>query len=144
MPSAERMGGIWGGLRQGRAPSRSPVARRSTGPWWRTTWVSWAWVARPMANTGLWGSPTGGNWAGSPTNTSRVRKGWAQRRAMSSKVLSTIEASSINTKPRCSRAMAVCSVSSQRSRSPWRLSLSRSSRWMVEGNQVACSRAIAR
>ena len=85
-------------------------------------------AARAMANTGLSASPTGGSWAGSPTNTSRVRKEWAQRRAISSRVLSTIEASSTSTRPRFSREAAVCSVSSQRSRSPWRLSFSRSRR----------------
>ena len=114
------------------------MARRNTGPWWRTTSDRKARSARPSENTGLTGSPTGGSWAGSPTNTSRVRKGWAQRRLISSRLLSTIEASSISTRPRCSRAMAVCSVSSQRSRSRSRRSLSRSSRWIVAGNQVGC------
>jgi hypothetical protein len=91
---------------------------------------------RPIENTGLCGSPTGGNWAGSPTKTKRVLKGWAQRRAISRRALSTIEASSISTKERFSREPAVCSVSSHRSRSPWRLSFSRSKRWMVLGYQV--------
>ena len=136
MPWSVRIGTRGGGELQGSSPSRRPEASRSTGPWWRTTCSRLAKRALPRANTGLRASPTGGSWAGSPTNTIRVPKEWAQRRVISSRVLSTMEASSTNTRPKCSRAWAVCSVSSQRSRSRSRFSRNRSRRWIVDGYQV--------
>ena len=73
MPWAVLIGAKIGAGRHGRLPSRRPEASRSTGPWWRTTWLSISRSALARANTGLEASPTGGSWAGSPTNTRRVR-----------------------------------------------------------------------
>jgi hypothetical protein len=65
---------------------------------------------RPL-NTGLTASEIGGSWPGSPTKINLVAKGWAQRRVISSRLLSSIEASSINTRASDSRDLAVWAVS---------------------------------